>query len=210
MEVEATQARAAAKARSVACASSDLTLAAGKVRTAFAVWAKVSRTNYPGLNGGWVADRTVYHSAAWRLVETAPGGAAFGLAGSDSGSALVAVLSGRAGDAPTGARLKFRDPSRSRTAWLPGGAGASALPPASAQRVVFAEIRTEADPALSHRQRDAIAFRFPAAAAEGLAKLDPRERFAVEFLFPGGRVETAEFEVGDFAAGRSFLAMGPL
>ena len=52
---------------------------------------------------------------------------------------------------------------------------------------------------------DGWAFRFPAAAAQALADLDPREAIAVEFLFPGERVRTAYVEVGDFAAGRAFL-----
>jgi hypothetical protein len=52
---------------------------------------------------------------------------------------------------------------------------------------------------------------FPAAAANALAALDPREAATVEFLFPSGqgeRVEAASIEVGDFAAGRAFLAAG--
>jgi hypothetical protein len=56
----------------------------------------------------------------------------------------------------------------------------------------------------------AVAFRFPAAAADALAGLDPREAVAVEFLFAGDggeSVRTAYAEVGDFAAARAFQAV---
>ena len=43
---------------------------------------------------------------------------------------------------------------------------------------------------------------------EALAALDPREPFALEFLFRDGSVARARFEAGDFAAGQAFLAMG--
>ena len=43
------------------------------------------------------------------------------------------------------------------------------------------------------------------AAAQELARLDPREAVAVDFLFPGDGVRRAYVEVGDFAAGRAFL-----
>ena len=54
----------------------------------------------------------------------------------------------------------------------------------------------------------AIAYRFPAAAANAMILLDPREAVQVEFLFNGPAgdvVRTAYVEVGDFAAGRAFL-----
>ena len=53
------------------------------------------------------------------------------------------------------------------------------------------------------------AFRFPAAAAEAIAVLDPREAMTIEFLYAGRRgdvIRKAYIEVGDFAAGRAFLA----
>jgi hypothetical protein len=76
--------------------------------------------------------------------------------------------------------------------------------------VVLAAEAGPAGPGLASGRERALAFRFPAAAAEALAGLDPRERFAVEFLMPGDRVRTASFEVGDFAAGRAFLGLGSL
>ncbi len=56
----------------------------------------------------------------------------------------------------------------------------------------------------------ALAFRFPAAASDAVAALDPRESVAVEFIFAGragDEVRTAYVEVGDFAAGRAFLTL---
>ena len=52
------------------------------------------------------------------------------------------------------------------------------------------------------------AFRFPDAAAQELASLDPREAVAVEFMFPGDVTRRAYVEGGDFAAGRAFLSVG--
>jgi hypothetical protein len=75
----------------------------------------------------------------------------------------------------------------------------------------MAEARDEAEPGLLPAPaRSGTAFRFPARAAEDLAELDPRERFAVEFLFRGDRVRTVVFEVGDFAAGKAFLEFVPV
>jgi hypothetical protein len=205
-QVEAVGGEATARARSTSCGSPDLAVAASRVRGAFEGWSRTTRVSYPGAGGGWTADRTVYRSPSWRLVEAAPGGAAFGIAGDlQSPAALAAVLAN--GEAPYAARLKFRDPALDAQPWLAGPARA-ALPPRSVLRTVFAEAEGPAGPGLSQGVRSATAFRFPASAAAELAALDPRERFEVEFLLPGGAVRTAVFEVGDFAAGRAFLAMG--
>ena len=54
-------------------------------------------------------------------------------------------------------------------------------------------------------------FRFSPAAQVALAGLDPREAVIVEFVFAGpngDKVRQAHVEVGDFAAGRAFLAAG--
>ena len=205
--VESAGEEAAARGHSVACSSPDLAVAASRVRAAFEGWSRTTRVSYPGADGGWIADRTVYRSPSWRLVEAAPGGAAFGIAGDLNAPAALAAVLTSDGGAPYAARLKFRDPVRDAQPWLPAQ-GQPALPPQSMLRTVFAEAEAPAGPGLSQGARAAAAFRFPAAAAAALALLDPRERFAVEFLLPGGRVRTAVFEVGDFAAGRAFLAMG--
>jgi hypothetical protein len=83
-------------------------------------------------------------------------------------------------------------------------------PPAAASLVFAAEARGPADPTLTPAgAQAATAFRFPAGAADAMAALDPREAVTVEFLYAGrnGDVIRRTFiEVGDFAAGRAFLA----
>lgn len=210
-QVEAVGGEAAARARSVPCGSPDLATAASRVRAAFDGWSRMTRVSYPGAGGGWTADRTVYRSPSWRLVEAAPGGAAFGIAGDLQAPAALAAVLGADGAAPYAARLRFRDPDRDARPWL-AAPGRPALPPQAMLRTIFAEAEAPAGPGLAQNLaqsgRPATAFRFPAAAAEALAALDPREQFEVEFLLPAGQVRTARFEVGDFAAGRAFLALG--
>jgi hypothetical protein len=201
--------RAGAKAASVPCASPDLTVAAGRVKSAFDGWSRTARMTFPGQAAAWRADRTAYRSAAWRLVQTGEGGASFGVAGAVDRTALTAVASFPEGDRPYAARLVFRDAARAPRAWL-GAPEARVLPPRDASRVVLAAATAPADGALAGKDVRALAFRFPDGAGEALAGLDPRERFAVEFLLPGDRVKTAVFEVGDFAAGRAFLKLGSL
>ena len=206
-EVEAVAGEATARARSTPCGSPDLATAASRVRAAFEGWSRTMRVSYPGAGGGWTADRTVYRSPSWRLVEAA-GGAAFGIAGDLEAPAALAAVLVSDGGAPYAARLKFRDPARDAKPWLVAP-DRPALPPQAALRTVFAEAEAPAGPGLSQGGRAATAFRFPASAAPALAALDPRERFEVEFLFPGGQIRTAVFEVGDFAAGQAFLALEP-
>jgi uracil-DNA glycosylase len=48
-------------------------------------------------------------------------------------------------------------------------------------------------------------------AEDALAGLDPREAARLDLVFPdraGERLESSLFEIGDFAAGRAFLAAG--
>src|SRR5207247_10389856 len=60
------------------------------------------------------------------------------------------------------------------------------LPPRSATRTFAAEARSPAAADLrASGMGAALAFRFPASAADALASLDPREAVAVEFLFAG-------------------------
>ena len=91
--------------------------------------------------------------------------------------------------------------------WLAG----DGLAPVSARTSLWA---TGGAPAgatrLAGERRTGEAWRFPAAVADALERLDPRETFAVEFHFRDGSVATAKFEAGDFTAGRAFLAMGML
>jgi hypothetical protein len=203
-DISNTRGRALGRAQSVSCDAPDLTLAAGRVRTAFQGWAKVSKVIYPGAGGGWTADRSIYSSPTWRLVAVSGSQVSFGLARADGAAALTATVSG--GEAPYGARLRFRDTGRDNHAWLPRPG--AALPPADSLRTVFANDTGAASPVLAHGGADAVAFRFPDWSADAIAALDPRESVAVEFLYRGDRVRTAVFEVGDFAAGRAFISVG--
>ena len=63
---------------------------------------------------------------------------------------------------------------------------------------------------LPEGRRQGEIWRFPNAAGEAIAGLDPRERFTVEFLFRDDSVMRVHFEAGDFAAARAFLSLGPL
>ena len=90
-------------------------------------------------------------------------------------------------------------------AWCPGYA-TNSLPE---RRAFWAAGVTSADTMLLPEGRPAgQAWLFPAAAADALSALDPREVFTVEFLFRDGSIARSTFEAGDFAAGRAFLAMG--
>jgi hypothetical protein len=102
---------------------------------------------------------------------------------------------------------------RGRTGTLPL---ASRITPRTMTDVYLAEARFAPDPLLVDKTLSgAIAYRFPAAAAQALAALDPREAVEVEFVFSGsaatgGRdtIRRAYVEVGDFAAGRAFVSVG--
>ncbi|HWE47005.1 MAG TPA: hypothetical protein VG407_13350 [Caulobacteraceae bacterium] len=205
--------RANQKAVSVDCASPDLKLAAQRVRTAFEGWSRTAHMDFPGETAPWRADRMSYRSITWRLVQTAYDGSdpvLFGLAGENNATGLIAVAAFPNGERPYAARLVYRDGNKTHSAWV-GAPKSRPLPPRWASSVVMAEDVEDASAVLTPRGRDhAIAFRFPAATLDALSALDPRERFAVEFLFAGDHVRTAAFEVGDLAAGRAFLKLGPL
>jgi hypothetical protein len=211
--VDATRERAFAKASGVDCRSQDLATAAARVRSAFAGLMRTAHMTYPGEEGAWSADRTAYRSVAWALEQRSTAGGAraeFGLAGRGGANALIATLALADGERPYAARLVYRDRARAPLPWV-GAPNNRLLPPRTASKALLAEASSPCEPQLSpDTNEDARAFRFPAAAADELAGLDPRERFAVEFLLPNGRVLTARFEVGDFVAGRAFLRLGPL
>jgi len=210
------QQRASARASQAACSSKDMAEAASRVRSAFDGYARLQRMTFPGDTADWRADRAMAdHTLIWRLIQSARFGQdslGFGLAGQGGASALVAVASFADGAEPYSARLVLRDVSRAGEPCL-GQAGrglAARLPLPGARKAYLAEAR---DPAparlLPAGARSGLAFRFPRAAADALAGLDPREAVAVEFLFSGRKgesVRTAYVEVGDFAAGRAFLA----
>lgn len=204
---------ARARIADIDCKSPQLAAAAGRVREAFAGFAHVSRMTYPGEAADWRADRDQGRAPRWNLAQDASFGGdrmTFGLAGSQAGTALLAVADFADGATPYGARLVLRDGARTLGPYV-GLAGKAAplsrkLPPRSATRAFLAEARSGVGPELAPgHTRDAVAFRFPPAATQALAELDPREAVAVEFLFAGDQVRTAYLEVGDFAAARAFL-----
>jgi hypothetical protein len=208
---------AKAKASAIDCRSPDLAVAAGRVRTAFAGFAKITRLTYAGDVAGWSADRTINRSARWQLSQEVSFGAdhmAFGLVGLEGPGALVAVARFADGAAPYAARLVVRDQARFAQPYLARFSHGSTaglplpqrLPPPGAQKTYAAAARAPAGPDLLPKgETSGWAFRFPDAAAADLAGLDPRESVAVEFLFSGDVVRRAYVEVGDFAAGRAFL-----
>jgi len=195
------------------CKSPQVLAEAARVQQAFSGYQRVTRMQYPGDVAAWRADRGVGKTARWRLAQDAAFGGGrmtFGLAGREGASALLAVADFPDGQAPYAARLVLRDSARTLGPYLDARAKSlplsRKLPPRGATRAYMAEARDEAEAELLPKgSEDGWAFRFPAAAAQALADLDPREAVAVEFLFPGERVRTAYVEVGDFAAGRAFL-----
>ena len=219
-QLDSVQTRAATAAGSVACDSHDITTAASRVRQAFDGYSKLQTMNYRGDASAWWANRAVSQNyTAWRLSQTEPFGwnsLSFGIAARGSDSGLLAVASFADGARPYSARLVMRDATRAPEPFLniirassDGRIPLSArMPPASATRDFFPQARGDADrPLIPTGAASAVAFRFPNAAADALARLDPRESVAVEFLFSSGQpVRTAYVEVGDFAAGRAFLA----
>lgn len=197
------EARARAKGAAEPCGSRDLQTAAARVNTGYEGWTRLTRMTFPGSVSAWTADRSPTRTVRWRLVQSV-GDARFGLAGRGTEHALVAVAD--FGEArPYAARVVLRDPGRDAKPWL------SSRPlPASAARAVWAEATSPAEATLLGDEADSgLAFRFPEAAAEALERLDSREVFHVEFLFQGRdgeKVRRVRFEVGDFAAGRAFVA----
>src|SRR5262249_18614363 len=84
------------------------------------------------------------------------------------------------------------------------------LPPRSATHVFTAEVTAPAGVLQGADMPGAVAFRFPAAAADALAGLGPRAAVAGGVPVPrppGDVVRTAYVEVGDFAAARAFQAV---
>jgi hypothetical protein len=203
-------ARARARAGVVACDDPQLATVKSRVDGAFAGWARTARMTFPGVGRTWLANRADYSSPTWRLMQTSSVGAspvAFGYSGKDGASDLTAVVSWYGRPRPTAARIVLRDAVKVPRPWLAG----DNLVPAAGRASIWATDFGVADKGLlSPGQRAGDVWRFPAAAAAALERLDPRETFAVEFHFRDGSVATVPFEAGDFVAGRAFLAMGML
>lgn len=192
--------------------------AAARVRSAFAGFEKVTRLDYPGEVAGWRADRTATRTIRWRLSQDTSFGRdrmTFGLAGAEGTPVLLALGAFADQAKPSSARLVMRAGARAPTPYIAAARATGALlplpqrmPPPSALRTFTAEARSAAgQDLLPGTASTGWAFRFPAAAADKLAALDPREAVAIEFLFPDGRVRRAFVEVGDFAAARAFVQL---
>ena len=223
-ELSATQARAVTRARSTDCGSSDLDVAAARVRDGFAGWLRTARMTFPGARQDWRADRTQLPRAAWRLQQSGRFRSApviFGhAADADGAGGLAAVVSFPGRSRPYAARIVMRDPARAHRPWIvqagltpqsPAPQSLGALPPVNARRAVWAA-SSQAAPAalLPADRRQGEIWRFPDEAGDAIAGLDPRERFTVEFLFRDDSVMRVRFEAGDYAAARAFLALGEI
>ncbi|WP_374390540.1 hypothetical protein [Brevundimonas sp.] len=209
-ELAETARRARARAASTPCDSGDLKLVGGRVRKAFAGWSRTARMTFPGDRSDWIADRAAYARPTWRLVQQSSVGASpirLGVVGGlDRPDVMTAVVSWHGRPRPTGARIVLRDVAVAPRPWL-----ARELPPQAQRRAVWASSVGAAENELLPSGREAgQAWRFPAVAAEAMGQLDPREAVVVEFVFRDGSVARSTFEAGDFAAGRAFLAMGPV
>ena len=208
-DLNAVAVRAEARAGAVSCRDPQLATVRQRVDGAFSGWIRTPRMTFPGDDRAWVADRTAWTRPGWRLRQASTVGASpvtFGY-GQAGASALTAVVSFVGQSRPNAARLVFRDEAKAPRAWLSG----SGLAPPSSRASVWATAVSAAEPALlAEGRRAGQAWRFPASAADRLARLDPRETFLVEFHFRDGSVAAARFEAGDFAAGRAFMAMGAL
>ena len=213
-DLAATAARARDKAASTACDDPELAMVKGRVSEAFAGWSQTARMNFPGTHADWSANRSGFSSPTWRLAQHAVMGQApitFGYeATDDAARSLKAVVSFVGAPRPYAARIVMRDTSRAPLPWL-ADRGVAALPPQAARRTFFAISHGIAEPTLlKPGSKDGQAWVFPAAAADALSGLDPREPFMIEFLFRDDSMAQATLEAGDFAAGRAFIAMGSL
>lgn len=207
VELAARAARARSRAAATACSNPDLATVKSRVDHAFAGWSRLARMSFDAGRAGWAADRYAFTRPGWRLVQTTRTGASpvrFGYAGESAGTKLSAVVSFVGRPRPYAARVVLRDARLGTRPW-PGG-----LPPESQRMTVWSSGSTAAAAGLVAPKTQGEAWAFPADLADALAKLDPRERFTVEFVFRDDSVATATFEAGDFAAGRAFLAMGPV
>lgn len=220
-DLQATFDRARARARSVPCDSQDIVIAAQRVRNAFEGYARLIRLDFPGDLYTWKADRSVSaQKVFWRLTQEVQQGEdqmRFGLAGRGGADNLMAVARFSTDEAPYAARIVMRNRSLTTGAYL-DSRGESLrtlplprrLPKSGPYEGYVAEARSQAGTdLLPPGVRAGWAFRFPAQAAAAMADLDPRESIQVEFQFGSGSTRKIYVEVGDFAAGRAFLAARP-
>jgi hypothetical protein len=217
------EARANAAGAAAGCRSAALAAATRKVQAAFDGYASLERLEFPADASAWIAVRPANQAPnGWRVSQKGRFGwdaMMFGLVAHGRERPLMAVAVFADGAQPYAARLVMRDASVTdgpyldvREADLSGRLPLDArLPPRATERVFAAEAISPAGADLRPPGAGAAwAFRFPSAAADALAALDPREAVAVEYLFAADGAEsqrTAYVEVGDFAAARAFGAL---
>lgn len=206
-------ARAEALAAATACDDPDLATVRDRAVQAYGAWTGLRRMSFPGGRSEWKADRTRREAAAWRLSQPSRIGGAvatMGVLAQPDGSSDMAVAVVFPGAArPYAARLILRDADRVNLPWLKDGG--AALPPPWTTTSIMAASNTPTDTSLAGAAKgEARLWLFAPKSGEALARLDPRETFVVEFLFRDDSVARLRFEVGDFAAGRAFAALGPL
>lgn len=207
VELAARAARARSRAATTPCGHNDLATVKQRVDQAFMGWSRLARMTFDAGSAGWAADRYAFTRPGWRLVQATRTGASpvrFGYAGESAGADMSAVVSFVGRPRPYATRVVLRDARLGSRPW-PGG-----LPPESQRMTVWSSGFVSAAPGLVAPKAQGETWAFPADLADALARLDPRERFTVEFVFRDDSVATATFEAGDFAAGRAFLAMGPV
>jgi hypothetical protein len=226
-DISGAETRARAVADTVACDNHDLTVAADRLRTVFMAYAQLRSMSFPGQFADWRAERP--HPALpgkptavmqWNLLQFAPIGekpTLFGLVSAQGAApfppGLTLVSPKASAMTAATARLILRDPAKTGQPYIderrPGLAGRT--PPRMLDQVFLASAKYNAPVVLlPPGVRQGEAFVFPPAAAQAMAQLDPREAVRLDIVyetFTGERVETAIFEVGDFAAARAFLAI---
>ena len=209
-------AEARAQAARPACTSPACSRPPPARATPSAPIAASERMAFPGQAGGRRLDRIMpRETAAWRLAQDAFAGedrVVFGLSGLKGTESVTLSVASADGATPYAARLLVRDAARLPQPVLPADSSAALAtraPLRSAAKVILADARSPADPALRPIGAEkAVAFRFPPSARQDLERLDPREAVSVEILYPSDRgdlVRTAFLEVGDFDAGMAFL-----
>ncbi len=214
--------RAVGRAAIEPCNSADLALVAKRERNAFEVYSRLQSVSYKGDFKTWFAVRQASTTGrVWNLSQSTDFGhdnLTFGSTGSHGSSELVTVVQFADRATPFAVQLVMRDRAKSPRPVLdqrkagPGGLIplSGRVTPRSATVAFLADSKFAPDRLIQPAGKTpAVAYRFPAAAAGVLAGLDPREAVEIDFLFsgPGGdQARIAYIEVGDFAAGRAFLA----
>lgn len=216
-ELAATATRARDLAAATPCSSRDLQSAAEKVRRAFQGWASLRQGAFPGAASSWTADRRPSAPLAgagpkgFALIEAMRLAGRPAYVGVLPGVGFVLLAPGVRPTALAGASLVVRDPARAPRPLLTRE-GRALPPPALLARSFLARDLREAPPAcLPEGQAFGSLVLFPDAALDAVSALDPRERAQVSLILPslgGDRSLSGDFEVGDLAAARAFLAAG--